>query len=91
MQIGSVDELVGVTIERPVLEEFKVEIGRTLEDRVQPGLTGDDGKECHLYAINQPAAFYAKIILPQANSRYQRMYMTDARKHFCQKRRQDEC
>jgi hypothetical protein len=28
-----------VTVERPVLDQLQVEVGRTLEDRVEPGLT----------------------------------------------------
>src|SRR6185436_10996010 len=53
MQCGSVDELLDVTVERPVLDELKVEVLRTLEDRVQPGLTGDDGEERHLYVVDE--------------------------------------
>ena len=49
---GSVDELLDVTVERPVLEQLQVEVGRTLEDRVQPGLTGDDREEGDLYAVD---------------------------------------
>src|SRR6266487_6760822 len=39
MQGGSVDELLDVTIERPALDQLEVEVGRTLEDRVQSSLT----------------------------------------------------
>jgi hypothetical protein len=52
MEGGSVDELLGVTVERPVLDQLQVEVGRTLEDRVQPGLTGDDREERHLQAVD---------------------------------------
>jgi hypothetical protein len=48
MEGGSVDELLDVIVERLVLDQFQVEVGRTLEDRVQPGLTGDDREDCHL-------------------------------------------
>ena len=41
MEGGSVDELLDVVVERAVLDQFQVEVGRTLEDRGQPGLTGD--------------------------------------------------
>jgi hypothetical protein len=41
VQGGPVDELLDVSVERPALDQFEVEVGRTLEDRVQPGLTGD--------------------------------------------------
>ena len=52
MEVGSVDELLDVTVERPVLDQLQVEVGRTLEDRVQPGLTGDDREERHLQAVD---------------------------------------
>ena len=41
MQGGPVDELLGVAVECPALDQLEVEVGATLEDRVQPGLTGD--------------------------------------------------
>ena len=41
MQGGPIDELLGVAVERPGLDQLEVEVGRTLEDRGQPGLTGD--------------------------------------------------
>src|SRR4051812_2352485 len=50
---GSVDELLDVIVERPVLDQLQVEVGRTLEDWVQPGLTGDDGEERDLYVVDQ--------------------------------------
>jgi hypothetical protein len=37
MEGGPVDELLGVAVERQVLDQLEVEVGRTLEDRVQPG------------------------------------------------------
>ncbi len=46
------DELLDVTVERPALEQLQVEVGRTLENRVQPGLTGDDRKERYLHAVD---------------------------------------
>ena len=36
MEGGSVDELLDVTVERPALEQLQVEVGRILEDRLQP-------------------------------------------------------
>src|SRR5262245_59153828 len=41
VQGGPVDELLDVAVERPALDQLEVEVGRTVEDRVQPGLTGD--------------------------------------------------
>ena len=55
MEGGSVDELLYVTVERPVLDQLQVEVGRSLEDRVRPGLTGDDG-ECQLYVVDEDRA-----------------------------------
>jgi hypothetical protein len=52
MEGGSVDELLDVTVERPVLDQLQVEVRRTLEDRVQPGLTGDDREERHLQEVD---------------------------------------
>jgi hypothetical protein len=52
MEGGPVDELLDVIVERPVLDQLQVEVGRTLEDRVQPGLTGDDGEERDLYVVD---------------------------------------
>src|SRR4051812_20331145 len=50
---GSVDELLDVLVERPVLHELQVEVGRTLEDRVEPGLPGDDREERHLHEVDE--------------------------------------
>jgi hypothetical protein len=47
MQGGSVDELLDVAVECPALDQLEVEVGRTLEDRVHPGLTGDHWEERH--------------------------------------------
>jgi hypothetical protein len=43
MQGGPVDELLGVAVEHPALDQLEVEVGPTLEDRVQSGLSGDHG------------------------------------------------
>ena len=52
MEGGSVDEFLDVIVECAVLDQLQVEVGRPLEDRVQPGLTGDDGEECDLYVVD---------------------------------------
>jgi hypothetical protein len=52
MEGGTVGELLDVTVECPGLDQLQVEVGRTLENRVQPGPTGDDGEERHLHAVN---------------------------------------
>jgi hypothetical protein len=36
-----VDELLDVAVERPVLDQLEVEVGRLLEDRFRSGLAGD--------------------------------------------------
>ena len=56
VQGGSVDELLGVAVERPALEQLEVEVGRILEDRVQPGLAGDHGEERYLDPVDQAGA-----------------------------------
>ncbi len=53
MQGGPVDEFLDVAVERPALDQLEVEVGRTLEDRVQSGLTGDHREERHLDAVDQ--------------------------------------
>src|SRR5829696_9530536 len=53
MEGGSVDELLGVTVEGPVLDQLQVEVGRTLEDRVHSGLSGDDREDRHLDAVDE--------------------------------------
>src|SRR5215204_7395102 len=71
MQGGSVDELLDVSVERPVLEQLKVEVGRTLKDRVEPGLTGDDREERQLDAVDE-AGGHQRPVQRQAAVRAQR-------------------
>jgi Amidohydrolase family len=61
MKSRPVDELLGAAVERPVLEQFQIEVGRTLEDRVQPGLPGDDGKSVTCTRSTSPAAISARF------------------------------
>ena len=49
--VGS--ELLDVAVERPALQQLQVEVGGTLEDRARPGLTGDDGEDRQLHAVDQ--------------------------------------
>jgi RimJ/RimL family protein N-acetyltransferase len=51
--MGPVDELLDEAVERPALDQCKVDIGRALEDRVQSGLTGDHREERHLDPVDQ--------------------------------------
>jgi hypothetical protein len=53
MQAGSLDELLRAAVERPLLDQLQVEVGRTLEDRLIPGLTGDDGKDRDLHVVDE--------------------------------------
>src|SRR6266498_3099992 len=60
-----------MAVERPVLDQLEVEVGRTLEDRVQPGLTGDHGEERHLDAVDQTGG-HQRPVHRQAAVRAQR-------------------
>src|SRR4029453_578599 len=71
MQGGPVDELLDVAIERPVLDQLEVEVGRTLEDRGQPGLTGDHREERPLATVAQ-AVGHQRPVHRQAAVRAQR-------------------
>src|ERR1700728_2792747 len=71
MQGGPVDELLDVAVECPALDQLEVEVGRILEDRVQPGLTGDHREERHLHAVNQ-AGGHQRPVHRQAAVRAQR-------------------
>ena len=71
MEGGPVDELLDVAVERPALDQLEVEVGRTLEDRVRPGLTGDHREERHLDAVDQ-AGGHQRPVHRQAAVRAQR-------------------
>src|SRR3712207_5644827 len=63
MEGGSVDELLGVTVEGPVLDQLQVEVGRTLEDRVHSGLPGDDREKIVTWTRStRPAVISARFI-----------------------------
>ena len=51
-----------MTVEGPGVEQFQVEVGRTLEDRVGSRPTGEDGKECHLDAVDQTGRHQRPVI-----------------------------
>ena len=46
-------ELLDAAVEGAALDEFEVEVGRDLQDRVQAGTAGDDREECQLDAVDQ--------------------------------------
>ena len=68
---GTVDEFLDVAVERPVLDQLQVEVGRTLEDRVQPGLAGDHREESDLHPVDQ-AGSHQRPVHRQAAMRAQR-------------------
>jgi hypothetical protein len=45
MEGGSVDELLDVTVERPVPEQLQVEVGRILEESSTPPLPAGSSSE----------------------------------------------
>src|SRR5207247_6953648 len=71
MEDGPVDELLDVAVERPALDQLEVEVGRTSEDRVHSGLTGDHREERHLDAVDQ-AGGHQRPVHRQAAVRAQR-------------------
>jgi hypothetical protein len=72
MQGGPVDELLGVAVERPALDQLEVEVRRTLEDRVHSGLTGDHREKRHLDAVDQTGG-HQRPVQRQAAVRAQRL------------------
>ena len=60
MQGGPVDELLGMAVERPALDQLEVEVGRTGEDRVQPddryGRSGGVAREDDVFRAGRLAA-----------------------------------
>jgi hypothetical protein len=61
MEGGSIDRPLDLPVERPVLDQFQVEVGRTLADRVQSHLTGDDREERRLHVVDEAAAISARF------------------------------
>src|SRR3954452_1995645 len=72
MEGGPVDELLCVTVERPVLDQLQIEVGGTLEYRVDPGPTGDDREDRHLHEVDK-ARSHQRSIHRQAAVRAQRL------------------
>ena len=64
MQGGPVDELLDVAVERPVLEQLEVEVGRTPEDRVRAGPAGDHREDRHLDAVDVVARLKEESEVP---------------------------
>jgi hypothetical protein len=62
---GSVDEFVGVPVERPVLDQLEVEVGCAPEDRVGAGRAGNDGEDGHLPEVEETGG-HQRPVQPQA-------------------------
>ena len=62
MQAGLVGELLDVAVERPALDQLEVEVGCTLKIGVISGLTGDDGEDRHLDAVDQTGGHSDRFI-----------------------------
>ena len=68
---GPVDELLGVAVERPALDQLVVEVGRTLEDRARPGQVGDENFDKYLFeaepALLREVADAMVALLPECD------------------------
>src|SRR5829696_675510 len=53
MQGRPVNELLDVPVERPTVDQLKIEVGRTKKDRVVTRLTGDHGKDGQLDSVDE--------------------------------------
>ena len=53
MQGRPVNELLDVPLERPTVDQLKIEVGHTKKDRVVTGLTGDHGKDGQLDSVDE--------------------------------------
>src|SRR5215213_4049337 len=53
MQGRPVNELLDVPVERPTVDQLKIEVGRTKKDRVVTRLTGDHGKDGRLDSVDE--------------------------------------
>ena len=42
MQDGPIDEFLRVTVERPILDQLEIKVGRVLEDRLLPRMTSNN-------------------------------------------------
>src|SRR5829696_6487992 len=71
MKGGSLDDILYMTVERPVFQQLQAEVGRILKHRVQPGLTGDDREERQLHAVDE-AGGHQRPVQRQAAVRAQR-------------------
>ena len=61
MQRGPVGKFLDVAVERPALDQLKVEVGGTVEDRLLSGLASDHGEKRHLHAVNQAGGHQSPV------------------------------
>src|SRR5215218_5040201 len=71
MQGRPVNELLDVPVERPTVDQLKIEVGRTNKDRVVTRLTGDHGKDGQLDSVDE-AGGHQRPVHRQAAVRAQR-------------------
>jgi hypothetical protein len=88
MQGRPVNELLDVPVERPTVDQLKIEVGRTKKDRVVTRLTGDDGKNGQLDAVDEAGTINARFIdrLPYERNGDRKpvcLYTTTARQRPC--------
>jgi hypothetical protein len=62
MQGRPVNELLDVPVERPTVDQLKIEVGRTKKDRVVTRLTGDHGKDGQLDSVDEAGGHHARFI-----------------------------
>src|SRR5829696_2897002 len=62
MQGRPVNELLDVPVERPTVDQLKIEVGRTKKDRVVTRLPGDGGKTVSWIRSTRPATINARFI-----------------------------
>src|SRR5215218_5680473 len=62
MQGRPVNELLDVPVERPTVDQLKIEVGRTKKNRVVTRLAGDGGKTVSWTRSTRPATINARFI-----------------------------
>src|SRR5829696_6069975 len=71
MQGRPVNELLDVPVERPTVDQLKIEVGRTKKDRIVTRPTGDHGKDGQLDSVDE-AGDHQRPVHRQAAVRAQR-------------------
>src|SRR5450432_3031425 len=73
MQGRPVDKLLNVAVECLALHQLQVEVGRSLENRVRAGLSGDDREHGHVYEVDE-ASSHQRAVQRDAAVRAQRNF-----------------